>query len=260
MDELEYVEREMNPAYDRERRAFDMWLRDNQHIKDEIDKICERGGVEPAYPTWLFRVPEAEQLNAAKRCASNSVARAKRLKEVRAEAAAQRIARRSEERLYIDGLNKAGCDLTYMYMVGYLVALAFKASGKPNEMFVWFAVCTPQDAVQNHRWKHEFRKRLLERVEKDDDVHSFACLVQGVGSMEPVQRARFARRRFQEYAQLTNEGLPHELVKLLRMNEATAFAFPEMWKDMLGVACDRPRRKLAKKYPTKVPYLREHDF
>jgi hypothetical protein len=247
----------VNPNYERERRAFDMWLMDNQHIKEEIDKISERGGIEPSYPIWLFRVPEGEQLNAAKRHADNQVSRAKRLREVRAEAEAHRIAVRSGERVYIDGLAKQGCELTYMFVLGYIVALAFKPSGKPNEVYVWFSVCTPEDALERKRWKHESRKRLLERVEKDDDVHSFACLVQGVGSMAPVQRARFARRRFYEHAQMTDRGMPHELVKLLRMNEATAFAFPHRWREMLCVAHDMARPRVAKKHP---PAMREHDF
>jgi len=188
-----------------------IWGDTHPEIVKAFNRLAGKRGVSSEIPSWLPFVPEGKQIEAVRNHVDNLVAREER----RTQVDQQRALAKSGRKLVIDSIAKHGYDLTYMECVGYIVALAFKASGKPNEVYVYFAVCSRSE---RDVWSKEFaRELLLTRITSDDEQHSFACLVQGQGSMDKPLKSVFVKRRFLEYGIVTSKGLPHELAKLLRL-------------------------------------------
>lgn len=186
------------------------WADDHPEVAGELRRLARKKDVSPEIPSWLPFVPDSKRMDAVHRHVDNLA----RKKERQSEYAVRRRLNKETRQTVIDAFNKQGYSLTYMYCAGYVVALAFKGSGKPNEVYVYFAVCSVTDLDVYS--KVFARELLLSRITSDDELHSFACLVQGQGKMPLPLKATFVKRRFIEYAMMTNKGIPHTLVKRCR--------------------------------------------
>jgi len=209
-----------------QRRQVKIWLLRNDNIREELEGLAKEEGVELDIPSWVADVPGPEKAAAAKRAICKAGANVRRRAAQREHVGHKRKAARALLEMPIRQLEKLGCSLVYVDMFGYRVAMAYKSGKKPNEVYVWFAICSPLEEIRGNRknqWMHVAREILVDRVEEDDDVHSFACLIQGQSQFGPKTLDYFVKRRFIEYVMLTDKGLPRDLVKGLREWEKATF-------------------------------------